>query len=121
MKNIRKYLSTGVLLVAATISGCKGDNSRSVLEIDMPEANGYDVVVEYLDKDKSNMSIRIGTYGPEGHFEGEMIYAEDVDGDGRVDNLHLRVGKGSPLEKLASVEKAGEILKAVKEKNNMTP
>lgn len=118
MKNIKEYLTLGMLLGATTIFGCK--ENPVFIEKNMPQADGHDVIVEYVLPDKDRIVIRIGRfYGKEG-FLGEKIYAEDFNGDGRIDRISLDAINGSSLEELASVEKIGQILKSIKKKNNLS-
>ncbi|MBN1377284.1 hypothetical protein JW949_03035 [Candidatus Woesearchaeota archaeon] len=103
-----------IILTTAAITTLVGCEFRPepILERNMSEANGYDVLVHYMNRSKSSAEITIGDYG-----FSERIYALDNDGDGRVDQINLKVPKGSPLEKLASVEKIDEILRKIQEKN----
>ena len=118
MKNIRRYLAMGIALGAVTLFGCGKD--CTILAKNLPQANGYDVTVQLTDaSDARGTIIRVGKLRDEknmGFGDGDLIIANDYDGDGRVDSVKLIASKGSPLEELASVKKVGEILLAAKEK-----
>jgi hypothetical protein len=113
MKGLKKYAAIGTLALA-TLAGCRPAPN---LEENMPEANGYDVMVHYNDEKSSAAEIRIGTYEGNGNGFSELIYAVERDGDGRVDEVKLLAPKGSPLESLASVSKVDEIFAKFQEKN----
>ena len=116
MRQIRKYLGIGVLAIVS-LAGCNLSENikKDILKRNMPEANGYDVLVSYI----PGKELRIGTYdhGFEMDKDG-LIIAIDKNRDGRVDNIDLiEIKKGSPLEEIASAVKINEILNAAEEKH----
>ena len=111
---IKKYAEIGALALAS-LTGCHLSENikKDILKKNMPEANGYDVLVSYIPERK----IRIGTYD-NGFSDSEdgLIMAIDENRDRRVDNITLiEIREGSPLEELASAGKINEILKIVEE------
>ncbi len=87
-------------------------HKQSTIERDVAEAKGYDVIVE---RDRSLTTLRVGTY--EGTEFSNMIYAEDTNSDGRIDNIKMFGPKGNPLEELASIPTLNGILEKVTKKH----
>lgn len=109
---IRHVMLAG--LVALSV-GCKELRSEipesDNLHTSVPVASGYDVL--YQSPDAYQMTV--GTWNEQArHFEEGVIFAEDLDHDGRFDRISiLNVPSGHPLEDLTSVNKLQEIRDAV--------
>ena len=118
MNKITKYLAIGAM-ATTMFTGCgKVLRDAPILEANMPEANGYTVMVHYLGDKNSAAEIRIGDYETEGSSGfSNLIYAMERDGDGRIDEIRLLAPKGSPLEELASVDKVGQIFNEFQKKH----
>jgi len=119
MNKITEYLAIWAMIT--TIIGCgKKLGDAPIIEKNMPEANGYTVMVRYFgNKNSSAGEIWIGDYNTKENGEGfsNLIYAIERDGDGRIDVIKLLAPKGNPLEELASVDKIGQIFSEFQRKH----
>ncbi len=109
--NIKKYIIGGVIILAG-LTGCKdAPIKQHNVEKNSAKVGGYDIEIFYFDvetKKGAQMNVK---------KEKEFIASYDWNGDDRMDKIELNAPKGSPLEKLASIEKLSEIYQDFKKRH----
>ena len=123
MNTLKKYTMIGTLALAMALTGCNKGPPAMVLERNVSEANGYDVLVCYRNCDDVMMNIgkcKVDKYkNGEERFSGfsEVIQADVRYGRGVYQMTLSGVGKGSKLEELASAQKVQEIYEKFRERH----
>lgn len=93
-QSIKNYIIIGAYLLGS----CSNQSNQRLYE---SAWKGYDVLL-------SNREIRIGNIcnnGYRDYFANDVIYARDIDGDNKYDELKAKIEAGSPLEYIASLAK----------------
>ena len=130
MKN-RNYLgklATTLALVSASLLPSCGRKDVDVFILkDSPLVDKYDIMI-YSDfgdlLSSSHTTMRIGEYHDKScSFGDNVIYCEDHDGDGNIDQIggsfgRIMVEKGNPLEKFVSKTVLSGILQKAKAERN---
>jgi hypothetical protein len=116
MKVLKSLLFGAALSGAALIglAGCSAPRQEAII-MHMPEAKGYDVVVEKdVDHEYGNTRMRIGRYDKVSkEFSQGIVIGLDYGNDERIDVITLHgIPKGNELEEMANVKDLDEILKA---------
>lgn len=109
--NIKKYIIGGAIILAG-LTGCKdAPINQHNIERNSAKAEGYNIEVFYFDVEtKKGAQLNVGS-------GKEFIVSYDFNGDDRIDKIELNAKKGSPLEKLASIEKLSEIYQDFKKRH----
>ena len=109
--SIKKYIIGGAIILAG-LTGCKNAPiNQHNIEKNSTKANGYDVEIIYFDvetKKGGQMIIR---------DKKESLISYDWNSDDRIDKIEIYAQKGSPLEKLASIEKLNDIYQDFKKRH----
>lgn len=109
--SIKKYIIGGAIILAG-LTGCKNAPiNQHNIEKNSTKANGYDVEIIYFDvetKKGDQMIIR---------DKKESLISYDWNSDDRIDKIEIYAQKGSPLEKLASIEKLNDIYQDFKKRH----
>ena len=109
---IKKYIIGGVIILVGGLAGYKNTPiNQHNIEKNSTKANGYDVEIIYFDvetKKGGQMIIR---------DKKESLISYDWNSDDRIDKIEIYAQKGSPLEKLASIEKLNDIYQDFKKRH----